>query len=416
MLFTITQGRTGTMYLADLIRANTDIDAVHEHLFYGCYEKDTPGPEIMHEYNTHGNSAKVKAFWKKKLDGLPSDYVETSHLSAKAGLVENAPKGSKFVILERDMGAVVKSMKDRGDYMNVGNVWMWYLAPDYAMNRTEYKKQTDVFEWYYKEVQARAEHFEKEFPEHEYLRITVDELNEEKGVKKLLKFMGIKPKGDIVIPPKSNENHPTIKQQSSNSNLPKIMLAIPHIGTLIEPLVQWMWQHNQRQTFSRIMLSNERPTDYNRNVIVEEFLKTDNEYLMMVDSDIAPPLNAPDMALNKLPICAAFAQMNNKGDVQPVGMMKSEKDGHTMFAVPQFMFPDKLMEEKAYAVDAVGTGCIMIRRDVLENMEPPWFSFEHDPKTKKLTRGEDFYFCLKSGVKVYMDTRFKCKHFTEVAI
>lgn len=57
-------------------------------------------------------------------------------------------------------------------------------------------------------------------------------------------------------------------------------------------------------------------------------------------------------------------------------------------------------------VDAIGTGCMLIRRDLLEKMERPYFKFDD-------VMGEDMYFCERAkqlGVPVLLDGDVVCKH------
>jgi len=67
-------------------------------------------------------------------------------------------------------------------------------------------------------------------------------------------------------------------------------------------------------------------------------------------------------------------------------------------------FPDDLFE-----VDAIGFGMVLMRRQVLEKVEPPWFSFWHEARRG----GEDVHFCERAkaaGVRIWCEGRLKIGH------
>ena len=62
-IFTITPGRTGTMYLAELIAQNTkDREVHHEILDYDAFGVDSPDLSTLTLFNSEGNITKVKNF------------------------------------------------------------------------------------------------------------------------------------------------------------------------------------------------------------------------------------------------------------------------------------------------------------------------------------------------------------------
>lgn len=85
---------------------------------------------------------------------------------------------------------------------------------------------------------------------------------------------------------------------------------------------------------------------------------------------------------------------------------------HSMKAIGQnsayIEAPD---EEALIKVGGVGGGCLLVHREVLEKMEPPYFSFERGCS-------EDYYYCLKvaeMGYDVWCDLSVQCGHYTIAA-
>lgn len=179
-----------------------------------------------------------------------------------------------------------------------------------------------------------------------------------------------------------------------------IFIGIPNTGTLRTELVSWLLKQK-----AVIFMPQNRPIDYNRNVIVREFLNTDCDWLLMVDSDVVPVTDVLLMANNNVAVCSAHVCTYVKGERIPVGMTKNNKGYHHNF---------KHSRPGLHKVDVVGTGCVMIRRDVFKKLNKPYFRFIYD-KDGMLLNGEDFNFSERVG-DVYFDSRQKCLHYTTVAI
>ncbi|GAH10138.1 unnamed protein product, partial [marine sediment metagenome] len=70
-VFTITTGRSGTAYLAELLRLNTaSCEAHHELLGFEAFGVDTPDVSHLTLFNSQGNIKKIQAFWAQKLSRI----------------------------------------------------------------------------------------------------------------------------------------------------------------------------------------------------------------------------------------------------------------------------------------------------------------------------------------------------------
>jgi hypothetical protein len=163
--------------------------------------------------------------------------------------------------------------------------------------------------------------------------------------------------------------------------------------------------------------------DFARNAIVEDFLASGADILWFLDSDVCPPKFVLDIvtvhgdkweaAGSPYPIW-----MTPPGGSEPGVLLTCYKgvidDGVTkgigMADVPQ---------SGTDFVDALATGCLFLKRSLLERMEAPYFEFKFDPKTRQLTEGEDLGFALKlakMGVKFFVDYSTVCKHYKKVCL
>lgn len=227
LVFALTAGRTGSAYLAELLRRNLpEAEVHHEILSYTSFGVDTPDISHLHAYNTFGNTPHVQSFWQRKADKILSSdkdvYVETSHILMKAGLVENLASLAvshdvHFVILTRNFLHTIVSYHERGDFLNLGNMWLWYLDPNYARNIVNAAPFLPVGPhgtrlWYLNEIAARTEMFRLLYANHPHLHFhaaDIYELNQRKHIAALFDQLGL-PIADIAIPPKQNVNEALI--------------------------------------------------------------------------------------------------------------------------------------------------------------------------------------------------------------
>lgn len=149
------------------------------------------------------------------------------------------------------------------------------------------------------------------------------------------------------------------------------------------------------------------PIDHARNVIVNDFLHTDYTHLMMIDDDIVPPVDALERLLfhNKAIVAAACPLIGPDKD----GKLVTTMNAYNLNTNEEYIIVKSTGLQK---VDAVGTGCIMIERKVLEEMKVPPFTTEYNGEGIKY-RGEDLNFCYQAkliGIETYVDFKLECKH------
>ena len=152
-----------------------------------------------------------------------------------------------------------------------------------------------------------------------------------------------------------------------------------------------------------------RPISHNRSLIVKRMLERDYDYLIMIDgSDVIPQFNPLDLIeLNKDVVGAPVPQWH-KTDIYWVAVDKT-KEGY--LPIP----PERRVGLQL--VDAIGTGCICIRRNVLEHIKAPFENKWSEDGTMITT--EDFYFCEKAkqaGFEIWIDWTKVCDHIKEVSL
>lgn len=80
--------------------------------------------------------------------------------------------------------------------------------------------------------------------------------------------------------------------------------------------------------------------------------------------------------------------------------------------------PDEIIEKGGLIeVDATGTGCMMIRLDILKDIPKPWFELSVNDEGREI--GEDIGFCYKAGeagYKIYVDCDVEIGHLALVQV
>jgi hypothetical protein len=184
------------------------------------------------------------------------------------------------------------------------------------------------------------------------------------------------------------------------------VIGIPTMGKMRTQLVSWM----NKQEGIPIMSIEVTPHAFARNLLVDAFLQTEADYLLMVDSDTVPCEGAVKMLLDvadDTTVATGVTPIVKGNSICPNVYKKTEDVEKCL----------KIKDKKPFEVAGCGASCIMIPRKLLEKMPKPYFkSIEFDDA--KIC-SEDLYFCeqvYKNGGKIICDPKVTCVHFKEVGL
>ena len=196
----------------------------------------------------------------------------------------------------------------------------------------------------------------------------------------------------------------------------KVMIAIPNQGEITQDvclqLVDMMAQSFITKKYIIDMrFSKVTCIDYNRNTIVKMFLNSDNEYLLMMDYDnpcLKNPLDLLDLKKDIMIYPTLMFKTTDKGEpsINYNVFLKEKKMWRT-----QRMTPGKPLME----YDAGGTGCILIKRKVLESLDAPFMSKLKKDGTRDV--GSDLWFCKRAkdrGFHIWAHWGYACKHMKRI--
>ena len=206
-----------------------------------------------------------------------------------------------------------------------------------------------------------------------------------------------------------------------------VHVGVPCLGSIPD---EWFYSFLSldKPPGTKLTKVGSRPADAARNEIIGKFEK---DWLFLMDADQAfhpetlRKLLSWDLPIvtglyfkspgNPVPHIYKYAYQEQTGPV---------KDAHLYAAmidpIAQFLFKHKdalkgqgavvlpSTKEDLLECDGIGGGCILVHRQVLDAIEPPYF--EYNPGTFV---GEDFYFSRKvqaAGFKIFCDPGVICGH------
>lgn len=212
----------------------------------------------------------------------------------------------------------------------------------------------------------------------------------------------------------------------------QLLISIPSSGRKGEwLLMKWLWYTCMNAPFYIAWNTFEgRPEDDTRNGIVQHFLKnpTDNfsfrprpkqlhyTHLMMIDDDILPPPNTFEMVLHDKSVISTVVFTWREG--APLALIMKWDEENQGYRQDHDAINKLNQGERLVKVDASGTGCFVVKREVYENLVSNWFRFQYD-ETGRCSLSEDFYFYQRLreiGYSPWIDGAVVCGHIGSVNI
>ena len=202
----------------------------------------------------------------------------------------------------------------------------------------------------------------------------------------------------------------------SEDGIPKIGVCVPHTGNVNMEWVMKSWGplifRKSSWCIVHPFLCRGPPIDIAREDVTAQALEWGADYVFYLDSDVLPEL--PEDINNVL------YQLYKRNLPIVSGMYRTKKVGNP-WAMWKFIDKDRGFQpveeftSELVEVDVVGLGCCLVKSEVFEKIERPWFRWD-----LKYAPSEDFYFCLKAtaeaGYRTVVDTKIRCSHLATVKI
>lgn len=213
--------------------------------------------------------------------------------------------------------------------------------------------------------------------------------------------------------------------------------------------MRWLWTYDEKAGGPYRLGFSDHPgirwEDMVRAQQCQDFLSSpeDWEWMLMVDSDVVPPENVLDMIKHGKDVVAASAVVLVNGMLEWVG-----KRAHDNPNLPDLAFERHMPQLKGYEtvplwldevntrtgkivkkhpvqvvlprpyqeglfpVDTVGTGCLLVRRCVIEaiGVDKHRTQFGNDLRVKNTHDGVFSEWVKDAGFQMWMDTSMRCQH------
>lgn len=185
----------------------------------------------------------------------------------------------------------------------------------------------------------------------------------------------------------------------------KIYIAVYTTGWVRKELslvlIQWL-RKTEHEVYTDFV--EEEPNEHARNSTVKRFLSTNCDFLLQIDADVVPSQNPLELVGLDKDIITCPCPIYQHKVIWNVYRVDSKG----------YWKPIELENEKGKIVeiDAGGTGCILIKRKVLETIKAPFERIFNEDGTEKL--GLDLSFSRKAkekGFEIYASVDHRCSHY-----
>jgi hypothetical protein len=202
----------------------------------------------------------------------------------------------------------------------------------------------------------------------------------------------------------------------------KVYLVIPNAGDIISPMIKPIFDMATDRRFEVLLCdlvkSNRRGVNYNKNMTVKEFLNTDCQWYVSIDSDQVPYKNPFDLILADRDIIGLPTPISDsKWIIWNIFMESKVKLGR----YSPLRLDRKMLDNNEYPdlieCHGVGGGAIVVKREVFEKVYPPFLD-EIDSDGQMRTE-HDLEFCRKArekGFHVFFSPYYRCEHFKKMPI
>ncbi len=202
---------------------------------------------------------------------------------------------------------------------------------------------------------------------------------------------------------------------------PRVLITVPNGKAWIHKLVAFSCLRllQDPRFDSRLQLPTHTPYINNLHKCRREFLDGPYDYWLSMDDDNPPPGNALDLVLDMISDGLDIVGL-------PTPVWHSAKRGDRPFyfnalnwdaRASAFRPADLEAGAGLQEVDAIGSGCFIVSRRVMEAIPAPFMRTWDDDGI--VTMGGDFSFCKRAtdaGFRIYVDPRYRCEHMNELPL
>ena len=189
-----------------------------------------------------------------------------------------------------------------------------------------------------------------------------------------------------------------------------VFVGVPMTGWIRHELARSLIETSHDGRYSiEILFSKARPTPANYNKIVNRFLATEADYLLIMAADTSPYANPLDLVELDLDIVAMACPIWRPGSTPPVVMNATPVDGREMVDLD-----DGLIE-----VTQASASVMVVARRVLEHpdLKNP-FAYEYNDDGLAVVSDDIVFFrkARAAGFQIWVSLDHLCGHIKEIDV
>ena len=198
---------------------------------------------------------------------------------------------------------------------------------------------------------------------------------------------------------------------------PRIFLATPmHKDSRIHGETAAYCATVSHRPFTQWGYTSTISPEMGRNTLIEDHIHNNVQewtHVYFIDTDVVPPADCLDRLLAlDADVCTGLYPLFLLAD----GFCWSVTDVNRNSLEMQDELPEEPFETRS-----AGAGCLLVRREVMEEIGWPWFKMIYQPKWENngnaIKSMEDMYFfdkVLDAGYKIIADPNIICKHYNSI--
>ncbi len=200
------------------------------------------------------------------------------------------------------------------------------------------------------------------------------------------------------------------------------MVTIPNTGAVRIELVPFLLANVDY--IKMFDCPSKRPIYYNRNQYMETFKESSCDWLLMIDSDTIPPIDAMKKLEDVLKLNPSIKVASGWYNTFNVTINKVHPvffwaDGDGIFKNYSDQELESIEKKRFQIVDGVGGGFLLVHKSVINKLKKPFFKNVYNQEITKLFVSEDLYFSnkiKKAGEFIYLIPNIKCIHIKNINI
>ena len=204
----------------------------------------------------------------------------------------------------------------------------------------------------------------------------------------------------------------------------KILIAVPTFESIYPDTYKSIWDLDK--CGHEVLFDSVRGYDVAtaRNRIARKAVDLGVDYVLSVDNDVTLPKDALKCLLeDKKDVCLGYYAHRGEDNLyhgRTCVCKLTDADGKEYYHYPleSEYTADELREMKeagvtAFEIHGGGMGCALVRTDVFNTLEYPWYDWVNYGNANRGMLSEDLYFCTlcrSNGIPIYADARVGCGH------